>query len=51
MGLLENLSAERVDRLALREPILVGPEDTVDFCIKQMREKKLGCAIVVDDDN
>jgi CBS domain-containing protein len=51
MGLKENLSSEQVSRLALREPVLVGPADTIRFCIEKMRERELGCAIVVDDDN
>ncbi len=51
MGLKENLSSEQVGRLALREPVLVGPADTIRFCIEKMRERKVGCAIVVNDDN
>jgi len=50
MGLRENLRNEPVSRLALRKPVVVGAEATVREGILQMRERELGCVIVVDDD-
>ena len=50
MGLYENMRNEPVSQLALREPVVCGPQDTVRRAIEKMREKKLGCVIIVDDD-
>ncbi len=50
MGLYENIRNEPVSRLALREPVVVGREATVRDAVTRMREQKLGCAIVVDDE-
>jgi CBS domain-containing protein len=50
MGLFENIRSEPVSRLALREPVVVGRDATVRDAITRMREQKLGCAIVVDDE-
>jgi len=50
MGLYENIRNEPVSRLALREPVVVGREATVRDAVSRMREQKLGCAIVVDDE-
>ena len=50
MGLKENLRNEPVSRLALREPVVVRSEATVREGILQMRERGLGCVIIVDDD-
>jgi len=50
MGLYENIRSEPVSRLTLREPVVVSPEATVRDAVRQMRQGKLGCAIVVDDE-
>ena len=44
------LDREPVSRLALREPVLTSEKQTVREAIVQMRQKSLGCAIVVDED-
>ncbi len=49
MGLHQNMLNEPVSRLALREPVLCKPEDTLREAIKQMQQAKLGCVIVVDE--
>jgi CBS domain-containing protein len=49
MGLYENIRHEPVSRLALREPVVVPPDATVRDAVSTMRQRKLGCAIVVDD--
>lgn len=51
MGLHKNMRNEPVSQLALREPVTVAPTDTMREAIKRMREKKLGCAVVVDQAN
>ncbi|MCO6043257.1 CBS domain-containing protein [Aeoliella sp. ICT_H6.2] len=48
MGLHQNMTAEPVGRLELRQPPLCGPTDSVRTAIEQMRAKRLGCVIVVD---
>lgn len=50
MGLSENLQQETVDRLALRKPVVGIATDTVEDLVQRMREAKLGCAVIVDDD-
>jgi CBS domain-containing protein len=50
MGLVENLRTEHVGDLPLREAVKVDGQDAVDAVIGRMREKQLGCAIVVDGD-
>ena len=50
MGLHENMRNEPVSQLALREPVRVVPSDTMRLAIERMREKKLGCAVVVNED-
>lgn len=50
MGLKDNLQNEPLKNLPLREPILVAPDTPVPVAIERMREKRLGCAIVVDAD-
>ncbi len=50
MGLYENIRSEPVSRLAIREPVVVGPEVLVRDAVQCMRQQKLGCAIVVDND-
>jgi CBS domain-containing protein len=51
MGLAENLRTEHVGDLPLREAVKVAPENSVAEVIARMREKQLGCAIVVDGDD
>jgi CBS domain-containing protein len=50
MGLYENIRSEPVSRLALREPVVVGRDATVRDAVTRMREQKLGCVIVDDDE-
>lgn len=49
MGLYENIRTERVSSLSLRDPAVVPEEATVRDAIEEMRRKKLGCAIVVNE--
>jgi predicted transcriptional regulator len=51
MGLFQNMQEETVSRLDLREPVLVRPDVTVRQAVQAMRERSLGCAILIDDDN
>jgi CBS domain-containing protein len=50
MGLYENIRNEPVSRLALREPAVVSVDASVRDAIGCMRQRRLGCAIVVDVD-
>ncbi|WP_425395658.1 CBS domain-containing protein [Aeoliella sp.] len=50
MGLHQNMTDEPVSRLELRQPPLCGPTDSIRAAVERMREKHLGCVIVVDDD-
>lgn len=50
MGLQENMQKEPVSRLAIREPVTADRETTVRQAIALMRERKLGCTIVIDPD-
>jgi CBS domain-containing protein len=49
MGLKENLQQECVRDLPLREPVIVSTNATVSETIAALRERQIGCAIVVDD--
>ncbi len=49
MGLYEDFHNEPVKRLALREPIVLGPDVTVRDAIAKMCDKNLGCVVVVDE--
>ena len=49
MGLEENLAKEHVSDLNLREPIKVQNDTIVRAAVAQMRERQLGCAVIVDD--
>lgn len=49
MGLFENIRADKVKNLNLRDPLLVKPDDKVRDVVQAMRKLNLGCAIVVDD--
>ncbi len=48
MGLFENMSQEPVQTLNLRRPVVVKPNDTIRAAVESMRERRLGCAILVD---
>ena len=50
MGIHENIQTELVSQLAIREPVTASRTTTTRDAIVRMREKKLGCVIVVDDD-
>jgi predicted transcriptional regulator len=49
MALRENLQNEAVTDLPLRDPILVSPQTNVRAAIQRLRERQIGCAIVVDE--
>ncbi len=51
MGLQQNFHDEPVSRLSLREPVTAAPSETLRDVIGRMRDKKLGCVIVVDGDD
>jgi CBS domain-containing protein len=50
MGLQENMQKETVSRLALRAPVTADRDTTVRQAVTLMRERKLGCTIVIDQD-
>jgi CBS domain-containing protein len=50
MGLFKNMQNEPVSRLALREAVCARPASSVREAVQRMREKHLGCVIVVDAD-
>ncbi len=49
MGLQENIRNEPVGNLSLRKAITVDPDMPVFRAIARMRNKRLGCVIVVDE--
>jgi CBS domain-containing protein len=49
MGLIENIRRERVRDLPLREPVKVPANLPVQAAVDLLRERQVGCAIVVDD--
>ncbi|MEZ6100821.1 MAG: CBS domain-containing protein [Pirellulaceae bacterium] len=49
MGLKENLHEETVSRLPIRDAIAVAPDATAREAVTKMRDKQLGCAVIVDD--
>lgn len=49
MGLKENLRSDPVSRLNLRDPVVASPNVLIRDGIQRMRERGLGCVIVVDD--
>ncbi len=51
MRLKQNIQKELVGDLPLREAILVQADTSVKAAIELMREKQLGCAVVVDADD
>jgi CBS domain-containing protein len=50
MGLQSNIQSEPVASLPLREGIIVTADATVRSVMDRMRQRQLGCAIVVDPD-
>ncbi len=51
MSLHENIRTEPVSELPLRKAITVDPASSVREAITEMRQKRLGCAIVVDTED
>ena len=49
MGLYESLAEEEVGRLVLRVPILCSPEQSCRTAVERMRQRGLGCVLVVDE--
>jgi len=49
MGLHNNMRAESVSRLAIRDVLLARPDDTVREAVARMREAQMGCVYIVDD--
>ena len=49
MGLYENMVSEPIRRLALRDAITVSADLSVRDAVLCMRDRKLGCVIVVDE--
>lgn len=49
MGLKENLRSDPVSRLNLRDPVVAGPNVLIRDGIQRMRERGLGCVIIVDE--
>ncbi len=50
MGLQENFRNEQVRQLEMRDPVVVTADVTLREALTQMRERNVGCAIVVDED-
>lgn len=50
MGLQQDMLAEEVRQLSLREPVTASPGTSLREAVTKMRAGRLGCAIVVDDD-
>ncbi|TWT89113.1 inosine 5-monophosphate dehydrogenase [Pseudobythopirellula maris] len=51
MGLLENLQTEPIARADLRAPVTVATGGTVREAIRAMRERALGCVVVIDGEH
>lgn len=51
MGLQQNFQNEPVSRLSLRDPVTATPDETLRQAVERMRDRKLGCTLVVDGDN
>ena len=51
MGLQENLRNETVEKLEIRKPVTIEPDTSVRETVTEMRQRDLGCAIVIDRDN
>jgi len=50
MGLKHDILNQPVSELELRDLIAVRPTTTVREALEKMRQKKLGCVIIVDDE-
>ena len=50
MGLQENIRVEPVNKLAIREPVVVLPSASLRETVALLRDRDIGCSIVVDDD-
>jgi CBS domain-containing protein len=50
MGLHDNMLGDPVTELTLREAIIVTADTSVRAAIERMRAERLGCAVVVGDD-
>ena len=50
MGLEENLAKEQVDHLPTREAIMLEPDTMLSTAVEKMREKHIGCAVIVDQE-
>ena len=51
MGINESFANDQISDLALREPVCCRPEEDIVDAIKRLRDKNLGCLIVVDHDH
>ncbi len=51
MNLLEDMLEEKVSDLAIREPVIADPEESIRHSIEMMRASRVGCVIVVDQQN
>ncbi len=51
MKLLEDMLAETVSDLAVREPVIAEPDEIIRHSIEKMRASRVGCVIIVDDMN
>ena len=51
MQLFENMKNETVGELEVRQPVLAKADEPIRRTVERMRESKLGCVIVVDDEN
>lgn len=50
MSLQQNLEQETVSQLNLREAITISPDKTIRDAVEEMRKKKLGCVVVIDNE-
>lgn len=51
MRLLDDMLEEKVSDLALRDPVVAAPGETIRQSIEKMRASRIGCVIVVDEAN
>ncbi len=51
MGLKEKLKKDRIEQLHLREAVTVPPSASMREAVQLMRDKNIGCAIVVDEEH
>ena len=50
MGLFRNITVDQVKDLNLRDPVVVTKDARTCDVVRAMRQKGLGCAVLVDDD-